>query len=116
MLTPRPQHPKENTIGHAQQPAANAHDIDWRCRDMLSLFFERINVMTIKTKFAAVSVAAVLALSAASTAYAYHMKVMHRMTVKTQSGTEVSLDVVKMDGHMMVLVPDDLASKVFFYR
>jgi hypothetical protein len=84
---------------------------------MRSLFFERINVMTIKTKFAAVSVAAVLALSAVSTAYAAcHMTVMHHMTVKTQSGTEVSLEVVKMGGHMMVLVPDDLASKVFFYR
>ncbi len=70
--------------------------------------------MTIKTKFAAASVAAVLALSGASAAYAAcDMKVMHHMMVTTQSGKQMSLDVVKTDGHMTVLVPEDTAPDVF---
>ncbi|MHB8883988.1 MAG: hypothetical protein ACYC5H_02675 [Methylovirgula sp.] len=76
--------------------------------------FGRHNVMTIKTKFAAVSVAAALALSAASTAYAAcHMKVMHHMAVTTDSGKQLSLEVVKMDGHMMILVPAGMAPDIF---
>jgi hypothetical protein len=73
--------------------------------------------MAIKTKLAAVSVAAVLAASAASTAFAAcHMRIMHHMTVTTDSGKEMSLEVVKIDGHMMVLVPEGDAPDVFHQK
>ncbi|MGO9132989.1 MAG: hypothetical protein ACLP8A_02925 [Methylovirgula sp.] len=73
--------------------------------------------MAIKTKLAAVSVAAVLAVSAASTAFAAcHMRIMHHMSITTDGGKEMSLEVVRIDGHMMVLVPETDAPDVFHQK
>lgn len=64
--------------------------------------------MTIRTKLATASVAALLGLFAVSAAdAACRMHVMHHMKVTTQSGKQISLDVVKFNGHMMALVPEE---------
>lgn len=70
--------------------------------------------MTLRTKCAAASVAALLGLFAVSTAdAACRMHVVHHMTVTTHSGKQMSPDVVDYNGHMMALVPENDAPDIF---
>ena len=74
--------------------------------------------MTHKTQILAASFAAVLALFAASSAEAairHMVQVYKTMQVTTQDGRKLDLEVVKMNGHMMVLVPED-AMPDFFHQ
>jgi hypothetical protein len=65
--------------------------------------------MTIRTKFALATIAVVAGLSVASAAdAACRLHVMHHMTVTTQAGHRIPLDVVEYKGHMMTLVPEDM--------
>jgi hypothetical protein len=68
--------------------------------------------MNIKTKIAAISAAAAVALLVASSADAAHhhhhmMKVemMGHTTATMNDGTKLDVDIVKVNGHMMVMIP-----------
>jgi len=65
--------------------------------------------MTIRTRFAAASLAAVVGLFAVSAANAAcRLHVMRHMTVTTHEGKQIPLDVIQYNGHMMTLVPEDM--------
>ncbi len=70
--------------------------------------------MTINRRFVVATAAAAMTLFTVSFAEAAHRH--HTMTVKTNDGKEVTLQVMRMHGQEMVLVPMDMAPHVFFYR
>lgn len=71
--------------------------------------------MKINRRFVVATAAAAMTLFSVSFAEAATHR-HHTMTVKTNDGKEVTLQVMRMHGQEMVLVPMDMAPHVFFYR
>jgi hypothetical protein len=56
------------------------------------------------------------ALTSAEAATRHMVEVVKTMEVTTQAGRKINLDVVEMNGHMMVLVPEDAVPDFFHQK
>jgi hypothetical protein len=100
----------------------SSHDVaaDWRGSEWIfsgrrkAHFGKGVIVMNIKAKITAVSAAAAVALLVASSADAgthmakHHMMMVAMMghtTATMDDGTKLDVDIVKVNGHMMVMIP-----------